>query len=821
MPWIQTSDLLPNGTLNGQPLGESEVLQIYCGLDSCLSYEVRQAEEPMLAARPNARRVYRWERALQAPYLEIMQRGFAINQRERDRACVSLRERISNLQEWLDQLGYAFLGRSINPRSHDQLRFLFYEAMRLPERWTSKKGERKLSLDRDTLEHLNDTYLYARPFISTILSIRDLGKQLERFEDEIDSDGRYRASYNIAGTETGRPSSSSNAFGTGGNAQNIAPNLRYVFVADPGWKLCQIDLEQVEARDVGYFCGCLFGDWTYLDACECLTSDHEVLTEVGWLPIGSHPNRIATWANGLIEFRDVLRWNQGIAQNTISVESRSISLQGTLGHEMPVYSHRGNRLERRSLWEIMQKKNLTAPNTGVYVSGIKLVEEAELIAAFQADGTRDKYGRVHWTFTKGRKIAVMQNLLDKLGYRYSIYDLQNSGRVRFYLHAGQGQKSWPKHCGKEVLSWHLTSLEKFCHSHTLWDASIEKNGLIRIYSAVKNHIDWLATAYMLTGRATSINKHKQNYWSLSIRVNNNHQYRSATFTIKDEDSTVHCPTVPSGFFLVRRNDKIFISANSGDLHTINARRIWPDLPWGSDPSQWKTCAGRRFYRDFSYRDMAKRGSHLSNYMGGARTAARALKVPVELIEDFQSRYCRGSSSAYPCISQWWQWTAQQIQTHRMLTTPFGRERHFFGRPNDDNTLREAIAFLPQSTTADRMNLGLWRVWKYVPEVQLLAQTYDSITFQFREESDEDSIVSRCLDLIRVELSRPDGRPYVVPGEAKTGWNWGYYNSDPAKGRINLEGLKTWDGKRPDDRRRSSALGHYLGGKSEPYGAGAA
>ena len=145
-----------------------------------------------------------------------------------------------------------------------------------------------------------------------------------------------------------------------------------------------------------------------------------------------------------------------------------------------------------------------------------------------------------------------------------------------------------------------------------------------------------------------------------------------------------------------------------------------------------------FYREFSFRDMAKRGSHLSNYMGTAWTAARSLKVPLSIMEDFQARYCRGDaargiSPAFPGIPRWWGWTAEQLQTTRCLTTPFGRRRHFFGRPGDDTTLREAIAFLPQSTTADRMNLGLWRVWRQLElggPVQLLAQTYDSITFQY-------------------------------------------------------------------------------------------
>lgn len=524
-----TLDLAPGGHAGPQNQ------QVYCGLDCCVTLEVFEELERNYGPDRGAA-IYSFERAMQAPYLEIMQRGFAVDDLARRAAAAELHTRIDAMQEMLDEFARSVWDLPLNPRSPKQLQEFFYSALRLPEQWISQKGVRKLSTNREVMEKLL-AYSHARPFVNLILSIREAAKQLERFEEEIDRDGRYRTSYNIAGTETGRPSSSENAFGTGGNAQNIAPPLRYVFVADPGWKLCVIDLEQVEARDVGFFCGCLFDDWKFLDACE-----------------------------------------------------------------------------------------------------------------------------------------------------------------------------------------------------------------------------------------------------------------------------------------------------SGDLHTNNAKLIWPELAWTGDPKRDKEIASGPFYRDFSYRDMAKRGGHLSNYYGTAWTAARSLKVPLSIMEEFQARYIRGRAAdpskglppiepAYPCIARWWQWTAEQLQTTRLLTTPFGRTRHFFGRPNDDTTLREAIAFLPQSTTADRMNLGLWRVWKYMPEVQLLAQTYDSITFQFPESSDANSIIGRALELIRVELVAPNGRKYIVPGEAKVGWNWGYQitKEDQVRAReqgkrvprLNLEGLVKWNPAKPDTRVRALGLQRSL------------
>jgi len=509
MPLIQTAEITPTW-----PSGANSILQTYCGLDCCITLEVRE-ELGRQFNQPPA--IYEFEKALQGPYLEIMLRGFKVDELGRRQAAQALRDRIAKLDRTLQTMACSVWGKPLNPRSPTQLVDFFYRVMHLPEVWLSQKGVRKLSTNREALEKL-EVYLHARPIISCILTIRDLAKQLQVFDTDIDPDGRFRTSYNIAGTETGRPSSSENAFGTGGNAQNIAPGLRHVFVADPGFKLVVIDLEQVEARDVGFFCGCLFDNWEFLDACE-----------------------------------------------------------------------------------------------------------------------------------------------------------------------------------------------------------------------------------------------------------------------------------------------------SGDLHTSNAMRIWPERGWTNDPKQNRKLADALFYRDFTYRDMAKRGSHLSNYSGTAWTMGRALKIPLALAEEFQARYVRGRQAelkrglseiapAFPSIPAWWQWTATQLQTEHQLVTPFGRRRHFFGRPGDDTTLREAIAFLPQSTTADRMNLGLWRVWKHQPEVQLLAQTYDSITFQVKEGPQLDQAVVQALELVsNIPLFAPNGRRYSVPGEAKIGWNWG------AKTASNPDGLIKWNPTQPDVRSRTSLL----------------
>jgi len=478
---IQTSTFSPDA------LHAEQVHQIYNGLDCCLTVEINQ--ELKSIKNSGLPLHYGFHKALQAPILEIMLRGFKVDTAARAEALHGLKSERSFLYTNLQKLALAVQPDNLNPNSTVQLQKLFYGTMGIPEIWSSSKGKRTLSMNRDSLEKLAP-YFHARPFVSHILAIRERDKLIQMLETEINEDGRYRTSYNIAGTETGRLSSSSSIDGTGGNAQNLPPNVRKVFCADPGFMLYCIDLEQAESREVGWQCGLLFNDWTYLDACE-----------------------------------------------------------------------------------------------------------------------------------------------------------------------------------------------------------------------------------------------------------------------------------------------------GGDLHTLAAKLTWPDLEWTGQPKADRAVADQIFYRDFSYRDMAKRGGHGSNYYGAPPSMARFLKVPTSVVALFQERYF----GAFPAIPRWHQHVANTIQTTHEIRNAFDVPRLFFGRTNDDTTLRAAIAHGPQSSTAYRTNLALWRIWKHMgSSVQLLGQTHDSVTFQAPIGLNPTDVIKQALELMDVKLYSPNGRVFTVPGEAKIGYNWGVHHP-----QSNPDGLMKW------------------------------
>lgn len=492
MPKINTANLSPN-------LEPHARHQVYNGLDCCITFEIFEILDKQLQSKnePFNALTYQFERGMQAPALEMMERGWLVDEKARSEGQIELRAQKAKLQSILDLFAMAVWQKGLNPNSPAQLKKFFYEHMGLPEQHNYNRGQRSLSTNREALEKLW-LYFYARPIINVILKLREITKQLSVLETEVSSDGRMRTSYNVAGTETGRWSSSSSADGSGTNLQNITPALRRMFIADPGWKLCYLDLEQAESRVVGLLVWRSIGDAAYLDACE-----------------------------------------------------------------------------------------------------------------------------------------------------------------------------------------------------------------------------------------------------------------------------------------------------SGDLHTTVCKLVWPGLGWTGDDKADKQIANQPFYRHFTYRDMAKRGGHGTNYYGTPRTMARHLKVEEKVMVDFQKSYFKPFSG----IRSWHEWVSRELAMNSSLTTLLGRKRIFYGRPGDDATLREAIAFEPQSVVGDLLNCALWRVWAHEKRVQILGQVHDAIIFQYKTEPNnpdlEADIINSVLKLTQIPIIARE-RELIIPSECMVGWNWSKADAN------NPLGLVKWTGQ---DARR--------------------
>lgn len=292
MKIIDTSTLTPESI---DRLGETYKLWVYNGLDNCLTYEIDSVLDEVMD--PIAAETYRLSLALQAPVLEMNMRGVAIDVKERDRVVGLLQADLDRVTHIFEKLTFSIFGRLVNEASPKQVKELFYEWLNLPpEKKPNTNREWVPSVDRDCLEKLSSKYFTAKPFVALILKARDISKQIGTLMTSLSPTGRIHTSFSIAGTKTGRLASAMADFSDGGNLQNIDKRIRKIFIADPGFKLCNVDLEQADARNIGAMVWERFPElmqrntMNYLDACE--SGDlHTFVAKMSWqeLPWPGNP----------------------------------------------------------------------------------------------------------------------------------------------------------------------------------------------------------------------------------------------------------------------------------------------------------------------------------------------------------------------------------------------------------------------------------------------------------------------------------------------------------------------------------------------------
>jgi DNA polymerase-1 len=119
-----------------------------------------------------------------------------------------------------EQLIHHIAGYPLNVGSPKQMVEFFYNDLGLPV--IKNRKTKQPTCNSEALGKLAEKFPLVKPLTDLIEEKRSLGVFLSTFcMMPLDTDGRMRCSYNVAGTETFRLSSSENAFGSGGNLQNV------------------------------------------------------------------------------------------------------------------------------------------------------------------------------------------------------------------------------------------------------------------------------------------------------------------------------------------------------------------------------------------------------------------------------------------------------------------------------------------------------------------------------------------------------------------------------------------------------------------------
>jgi hypothetical protein len=459
----------------------------------------------------------------------------------------------------------------------------------------------------------------------------------------------------------------------------------------------------------------------------CITAGHEVLTPQGWIAVESYIDGtpILAWNTSNRAFWDIPSYfHRDNAVDLISFEGESWSQEMTWDHRVP-YDNDSTGWRVALAMDIGKSARL--PKSGLYEPIFSLeglsdnsFQFARQIAAYQADGTLDSSNALVFHIRKKRKLERLKELFPEATvsqWSDDSYGVRVPREQHFITPDYKIAGPW-------MLSWSCEALQAWLQELPHWDGTYGKTSRVEVMGVSKQHIEWVATISHLCGKAASLGVktnregNRQDLWCTGINNRTKARVSSMKITrrVLDMPVRVYCPRVSSGYFFFRRNGKIGVTGNT-------------------------------------------------NYGGKERTMAIAAGITVAQAARFQSIYF----GKYPGIKKWHERTEAQLHKHRFVENKFGYRRQYFDRL--DGLLPEALAWVPQSTVALVINKIWHHLFTHHPHIQVLLQVHDSLVGQFPTHRK-----SECIQQIKAAgqaIVIPYDDPLTIPIGVKTSESsWG-------------------------------------------------
>ena len=207
--------------------------------------------------------VNQFQQSLRQRVLNTMIRGVRVDHKLRAQLSFDLMNEVASREQWMQDV----LGQTINIKSPAQMADFFYRQM--GQREIKNRKTQSVTCNDEALHKIASREPILLPVTRKISELRSLGVFHSTFvQAGLDVDGRMRCTFNVCGTETYRFASSKNAFNTGMNMQNIPkggeleedgldlPNIRKLFIPDPGMTMFDIDLDSADLRIVTWESDC-------------------------------------------------------------------------------------------------------------------------------------------------------------------------------------------------------------------------------------------------------------------------------------------------------------------------------------------------------------------------------------------------------------------------------------------------------------------------------------------------------------------------------------------------------------------------------------
>jgi uracil-DNA glycosylase len=208
---------------NSYPADETQYWNYNCK-DCCYTYEIAVKLEQLVAAA-ELQEQYEFQMSMYTPVFKAMLRGVRVDKQLRRELSLELMDVAAELERRLLVMSNNFKPEGTKSEkywfnSSQQTMAFFYDYLGLPKQ--INRATKRPSADDVSLAKLSEKEPVVAPICRTISELRSVNIFRKNFLDApLGADGRIRCSYNLAGTETFRLSSSKDAFGQGANLQTI------------------------------------------------------------------------------------------------------------------------------------------------------------------------------------------------------------------------------------------------------------------------------------------------------------------------------------------------------------------------------------------------------------------------------------------------------------------------------------------------------------------------------------------------------------------------------------------------------------------------
>jgi len=325
----------------------------------------------------------------------------------------------------------------------------------------------------------------------------------------------------------------------------------------------------------------------------CVDGDTEFLTPKGWKKIKYYINgeEILQWhQNGKTKFVTPVKYIKSVSNGLCHITTKTVDMALSLDHRVPYITSKQHD-SVKTLQEVLRLGKISIPRFfySPEVKGISLTDDLIRVLIMQtADGYFSK-GRIFINVKKKRKQNRVAKLLNKARIRFTI-SKSSPGYKRFCYTPPTSiafkniQCLWG--CNYSQLLVAFDELPR-------WDGSIQRRKNVTTLNFCGNKGDCDLAQYVfsaVSGKYAGIHKDKRKYVnndiysvSLSSRRSSSLYFRKradrpmADISIeKPTDGMQYCFETPSGFWLARRNNKIFPTGNSGKTTTIKTilKEIW-------------------------------------------------------------------------------------------------------------------------------------------------------------------------------------------------------------------------------------------------------